>query len=353
MSSFRLGNSYKMGIRPPPNNAVENCRHLEALQAVDRPIVLASRYNFAPPLTFSLHQKHDPILQAAYPILYKFSYATFAGYMNPLEIEPLFSDDAVFLRQAIFYGAAASAMYAIGRYGMIAEVRLFINARSGQVFVQDQERLIELEEWLKTLPPPVGTITGQRGYECLQTWWLAKGEMFRLMDLPPELWTYILELVFGLDVYPSYRDNIGHGSGKPKNFRNEKYAPEPSRGILTLNKAICKALLPFVLKKTCKCFVDGYLQEYKLDMVMWNAWRKFANMTILELDYTNAEYFEFFRVEVAPFIDHSWGPWPGRSTSWQIGHASILLELPTLNHLYLRFTAPTDGVADPWYGTGH
>ena len=140
MSSLQqvVGKSFKMVIRQSPDKAAEKRRRLEALQAVDRPIILASRYNFSPALTFSRHQKHDPILQAAYPILHNFSYSTFAGYMNPLEIEPLFSDDAVFLHQAMFYGCAASAMYAIGRYGMIAKVRLFINASDGQVFVQDQ-----------------------------------------------------------------------------------------------------------------------------------------------------------------------------------------------------------------------
>lgn len=128
-----------MVVRQSPDKADEKRRRLEALQTVERPLILASRYNFSPPLTFSLHQKHHPILQAAYPILRKFSYCTFAGYMNPLEIEPLFPDGAVFFHQAMFYGAPASVMYVIGRYRMIAKVRLFINAIGGLVFVQDQE----------------------------------------------------------------------------------------------------------------------------------------------------------------------------------------------------------------------
>jgi hypothetical protein len=233
---------------------------------------------------------------------------------------------------------------------MVAKVRLFINASSGQVFVQDQEKLVELEDWLTTLPLPVGwkrSITGEGGYESLEAWWLAKGEMFRLMDLPPELWTYIFELAFGLDVYPYYRDNVGNGLSNRKNFRNTKYAPAPTKGILTLNKEICNALIPFVLKKTCKCFPTSYdLAKYMryIDSIR----RKLDHLTVIELDYTNTQYFYFFRVQVAPFLDHL----ESLTHRGNMGHASVLLELPALNHLFLRFTAPTDGVEDPWYNTG-
>ena len=348
MSSLQrvVGKSFKMVIRQSPDKAAENRRRLEALQAVDRPIILASRYNFSPALTFSLHQKHDPILQAAYPTLHNFSYSTFAGCMNPLEIEPLFSDDAVFLHQAMFYGSAASAMYAIGRYGMIAKVRLFINASDGQVFVQDQEKHIDLEEWLKTLPPPVGSVKGARGYECLQGWWKVKGQMFRLMELPPELWTSIFELAFGFDVYPGSYDSLGNGSSDKVYTRNKKCAPAPTKAVLFLDKKIHAAILPFVLKNTCKAFdVLHNFKRHLDDRIIGPG--QFDRLKVLELDLSNTEYFQFFKVQVVPFIPH-----PLTVHSSFAIDASILAKLPALNHLYLRFTAPINGMQDPWYNTG-
>lgn len=340
--------SYRLVIRKSPEEAAMDRRRLEAAQIIDRPITMLSRHNFQPPLSFSLHQKHDPILQAAYSILYDFSYSTFAAYLNPLEIEPLFTDDAVFLHQALLYGTPASAMYAIGRFGFIAKVRLFMMPWSGQIFVQDQEEFVELTEWLKTLPPPYGSKTGEQGYEFLQGWWKATGGMVRLMDLPPELWTYVFELAFGFDIYPSSTTSLGSGSKHPKYYRNVKYAPPPTRGVLTLNKAIFEAVTPFVLKRTCKCFQDAYYLRNTLRLTA-SPLSKAQNLQVLELDLENVDYFALFGVRVAPFTDH---PEILHAFDNLVSLASYIRDHLPITHLFLRFNAPTDGKADPWYNTG-
>lgn len=107
---------------------------------------------------------------------------------------------------------------------------------------------------MKILPPPVGSVRGAHGHECLQAWWKVKGQMFRLMELPPELRTYIFELAFGLDIYPGSRNSLGDGSSDTVHTRNKKCAGPPAKAVLFLNKQIHQAVSPFVLKNTCKCY---------------------------------------------------------------------------------------------------
>ena len=166
----RHGANFRMIECRDPARELQRRSRLEAAQVVDRPIILASRHNFQPPLSFSISQDHDPILNAARPVLGAFSYKTFAGFCNPLFIEPLFSVDAVFLHQAAEYGAPMMAMYAIGRYGMMARVPLFTDPINGQVLVQDGQTFSDLEAWLQTLPPPTGSLTGEGGYGLLLQW---------------------------------------------------------------------------------------------------------------------------------------------------------------------------------------
>ena len=346
-----------MILRETPAQKAIRGRLLEAAQIVDRPIIMMSRHNFEPPLTFNLHQKHDPILQAAYPILHDFAHATFTNWCNPLEIEPLFSDDAVFLHQAMLYGAPTCGMYAIARYGFIAKVRLFLHAWNGQVFVQDKDNFIVLGEWLSTLPPAVGTVKGERMYRFLQCWWETRGPMLRLMDLPTELWSYILQLAFGQDVYPGYPDRLGYGHGPrypPDHHRNEcrlaKRAPVLTKAVLFLNKTIHGELQPLIHKQTRKCF-DNFSDVKEYIKFLPRALFKYEHLRVMELDFELREYILSFGVEVLPFkisdsrasIDHG--------SFWR--EATMLKHLPSLSDLRIRFPAPSDGIKDPWYRLGH
>ena len=214
------------------------------------------------------------------------------------------------------------------------------------LFQLHQKKLIDLEEWLKTLLPPVGSVRGARGYECLQGWWKVKGQMFCLMELPPELWTSIFELAFGLGVYPGSYDSLGNGSSDKVYTRNKKCAAAPMKAVLFLNEKIHTAILPFVLKSTCKSFdVLHKFERYLDDRVIGPG--QFDRLKVLELDLSNAEYFQFFKVQVVPFIQH-----PLTVHSASAINASVLAKLPALNHLHLRFTAPINGMQDPWYSTG-
>lgn len=346
----RSGPHYKEVVVATPAEKAYERALLESLQVATSPMIELSRHSFRPPLSFSLHQRHDPILQAVYPILHNFSYSTLAGYCNPLEIEPLFSTNANFLLDAIRHGVPASAMYVIGRYGFVAKVRLFMhswNGRDHQILAQDGDKFLNLTQWLDTIPHPYGTTTGINSYDYLQGWWQAKGAMFRLMDLPVELWTYIFEVAFGMDIYPSGPNDLGTGTEIQKPYVNGKVVPPPTKGILLLNKTIHKAILPFVRKGTCKCFESAYaMNTYAASF--HSRGLSLENLRVLEFDFTNPEYFYVFGVQVAPFINN-----PQR-----IFHASrvtatdILTGLKGLSHLYLRFTAPSDGAQDPWYDTG-
>lgn len=274
--------------------------------------------------------------------------------MNPLEIEPLFFDDAVFLHHATFYGAPASAMYVIGRYRMFAKVCLFLNVRSGQVFVQDQEELIELPEWLKTLPPPIGSVRGKRGYECLLAWWAAKGRMFEIMELPAELWTCVFELAFGMDIYPDYSEKLGLGQAHrrqhPNALHEVKVVDAPTISILSVDKQVHAELLPFAHKHTCKCFADSdVFRTYIRDLPA--APLKFDHLRILELDFSLLDFMFFFGVEITPFDSVEERQYLDPSGMWR--EATILKHLPALAYLYLRFPATSDGMNDPGHNTGH
>lgn len=92
-----------------PEQIAEAGACLEEAQVTTEPVILASRHKFNPALSFCKPQKHDPILQLAKPVLGQFSYSAFAGFVDSLHIEPLFSCDA----KMLYRGAVA--MYAIGR----------------------------------------------------------------------------------------------------------------------------------------------------------------------------------------------------------------------------------------------
>ena len=247
------GNGYRMVYRPNP--AVEarqrQRQRLEDLQLVDRPIVLASRHNFNPPLSFSAPQGHDRILATAKQAMKTYSNSSFSGFCNPLNIEPLFSVNVVFLHQAMLADVAPSAMYAIGRYGLMAKVHLYLNpVNNSQVLVQDQQTFVDLKEWLKSLPSPTCNITGQRGYDLMLQWWTATNQVCSIMEVTAEVRIQILEHAFGYDIYPSQRylrggrqwgsvrKLSGGNAGKDGHGGTLKQVQPPTLAILTLNKKI-------------------------------------------------------------------------------------------------------------------
>lgn len=126
-----------------PEQAAAARARLEERQLASQPIILGSRHNFRPALAFSLPQKHDPILNLTKPILRSHSYSTFAGFVNPLHIEPLFSCDVAYLY------SGSIAMYAIGRYGMMAKVPLMLSTEGG-VLVLQGDHFVEFTPWLES-----------------------------------------------------------------------------------------------------------------------------------------------------------------------------------------------------------
>ena len=357
------GKGYAMLQKRDPVKEMKRRQELEGFQVVDRPVILASRHNFQPRLSFSVPQKHDPILAAAQPILGAFSYSTFAGFCNPLGIEPLFSTDAVFLHQAIAYGVPSTAMYAIGRYGFMAKVRLYLNPiNCRQVLVQDQESFFDLHDWLQTLPLPTQSITGKAGYRLMLQWWKESGDMFPIMELPWELRTEILKHVLGFDIYPrgvhtdlknfgftTYRySKFGDGSELQRGCGGtlKKIGP-PNVGVLTLNKKVYHELRPYVTDQMCKCFQTGENYQIHIRFQTTRA-LQFRHLRFLELDLSHREYMSFFMVNAVPFHNPNFG----LSGNHMYAEATALVHLPALKHLFLRFRAPLN-TEDPWGGTGH
>lgn len=141
-----------------PEQIAEARVRLEESQVNAEPVVLASRHNFSPALSFCKPQKRDPTLAIAKPVLGQFSYTTFAGFVNPLHIEPLFSCDATMLHEG------AVAMYAVGRYGLMARVPLMLNPEGG-VSVLRGDHVQDLGEWLEGLAEPVCSVVDGKGFE--------------------------------------------------------------------------------------------------------------------------------------------------------------------------------------------
>lgn len=135
---------------------------LEDDQIANEPVILASRHNFQPPLGVCKPQKQDPILQAARPLVAAESYKTVAGFCNPLGIAPVFSCNVHFVTDALNQGQCVGAMYAVGRYGLMAKVPLWMNGSNGQILVQIQDKNIDFKEWLDTLPAPTGSVIRRR-----------------------------------------------------------------------------------------------------------------------------------------------------------------------------------------------
>lgn len=115
------------------------------------------------------------------------------------------------------------------------------------------------------------------------------------MDLPAELWTYILELTYGMDVYPGGYNDFGTAPEMKKPLVNGKVVTPPTKAILLLNKTINKAIKPFVLHDTCKCFKSAYKVESHLMFMHENA-SPLQNLRVLELDFSNLQYFYMFGV---------------------------------------------------------
>lgn len=322
---------------------------LEEEQVTKQPIILASRHNFHLALSFSISQAHDPILQLAKPILRSSSYSTFAGYANPLHIEPLFSCDA----SSLWSGAVA--MYAVGRYGLIAKIPLMLGD-SGGVSVLAEDHVEELAGWLESLPPPICSVSDCKGFKMQDAWYTATGQTYNFMGLPAEIRLHILELSFGYDIYPT-RDNMIFGAGSSEGeFENakrhaiRKIVPALEKNVLMLEKEMSVKMWEWTHKLTRKCFaIPLYFGQYLTALP--KAKFRLDTLQILELQFTNQEYLCYFGVRVVPFRDHS------DSTTdapflWQ--RAKVFKEIPSLKHLYLHFRAPMpDGRSDPWTRTGH
>ncbi|KAK5117124.1 hypothetical protein LTR85_009055 [Meristemomyces frigidus] len=310
-------------------------------------------------LSFSKPQRQDLILQTAKPVIGRFCTHTFAGFLNPLHIEPLFSSDATWLAQGPATGPSRVAMYAIGRPNLMAKLPLLL-APSGEVMVQIHRDRQELSEWLESLPVPECDVTGQHGYELLHHWYCATGQVMPIMALPAEIRIEILKFAFGYDVYPIYtkeRGILGYGEGSLKHNRargmyvhdlTPKIVEAPIVGVLTLNKKTHQKIDDWVQKGTRKCFqVQDAFTMYMECLPA--APPSFQHLQILELELHHGAYIHLFEVDVLPFNDHRLETDHGQL----YGRARLFAALPHLKELCLRFRAPLFGAtSDPWGYTG-
>ena len=324
-------------------------QQLEEAQVINRPDVLTSRHDFVPPLSFSLHQKHDPILRTAKMTLGAYSCSTFSGWCNPLFVEPLFSSDAVFLREARSCGAPVTAMYAIGRLGLMARVGLLLSSKNKQVLVQDRDTMIDLEEWLCALPSNTLSLTTEAGYRMMLQWWKETSQVFPIMSLPAELRIEVLENTYGFDVYPNFHGGLGDGSRSEKKGSyggTLRRVDPPFPAVLRLKKQIYAELEKYVLNRTCKCFQASmnYIQYLRRSMQNPSL---FDTLQTLELDLSFREYIYFFAVPLVPFRYLGDEIFESRF----FAEASALVQLPALKHMFLRFRAPLEEY-DAWGGLG-
>ncbi|KAK6386442.1 hypothetical protein LTR65_009043 [Meristemomyces frigidus] len=352
--------------RPDPFMQADARIRFEAAQVTTQPIVLASRHNFDPPLSFSKPQGHDPILQAAKPIIGTCSYRTFAGFLNPLHIEPLFSWDARWLSYATDIGSSTVAMYAIGRSGMMAKVPMML-VPGGEVLVQVDAGVTELGEWLKTLPASTFSLTGKRGYELMHQWYLASNQVLPIMtSVCHDVRVEILKHCVGYNHYPgscSLNDRYGsgvNGSGQGSSGRHgipgETWDPDstlrevdaPNMSILMLSRQTNGEIDKWAKTGTRKCFQDASKFTHYLRHLS-AAPLGFQHLRVLDLELDHRGFILFFRVNVPPFgaNKEAFG-----GDHWH-GSASAFATLPHLKELCLRFRSPLMAAAlDPWARAG-
>ena len=227
----------------------------------------------------------------------------------------------------------------------MAKVALYLSPVTGQVFVQDRESFIDLEESLQSLPPALSSITcSAAAFRLQHRWWSEACGPVWLMALPAEIRVKILEYSFGFDIYPD--NNIisifGNGSDTSRGYGGTlKSVDPPTTSVLSLNKQSYRELQPYIADRLCRCFQQGETYQYYLYRALYL--HVLRQLQILELDFEHREYIFAFGVDLPPFFNQDHNLYGLRM--WNEGRR--LTNLPALKNLFLRFRA-TLPRNDPW-----
>lgn len=129
---------------------------LEEAHTTDKLTIHTTRHDFHPALFFSKPQQQDRNIQWAKRVLAQYDTSSFGGFVDPLQVEPLFS-------HAMHRQISTAAVYAIGSLDVMIEAQLLVNATTGDVLVEDRDGTPSLIDWLKgqELPQASRSVLGK------------------------------------------------------------------------------------------------------------------------------------------------------------------------------------------------
>jgi len=139
--------------------------YLKVYISQTKPFVATRRSDFLPELVFAAPQHDDLILRAAKRVIRRFTHATLARFVNPLQIEPILtpgeqSKNKSSKKTVPQQKESNVVIYAICRVGLMATVPL-CRAIDGEVLVvKSKNQFTTLMDWLGPYPSHLATSAG-------------------------------------------------------------------------------------------------------------------------------------------------------------------------------------------------
>ena len=360
---------------------------------IDRPIMKDNRHKFERSLRFGLDEEIAPYVRATTKLLEIYNLSTLQRFADSLQVSPLKDEPQFIDGKKVHY-------FVFGRSNFLVKVPVFLESKldltsrlqKHDITVVDGDSTYSLEDWVRSLPPLAPTPMGEAGYRMLHAWHREcrahrSSPVKSFSNMPVEIQDDIITHMVGAVrplTEPRFCKAFNEETVTPNQFNlvngdDSAFRPyggyEPIREYtrderivvsslrpripalnidsLLLNKEIYKSVKLILRTRSIMSFCTSDYIASTISHAPQSLW---ANMTRVQLAFSDFEYFGFFDLEL-PGIDKAelakkTIPRKAYSQTPSTINASVLRQLPALKYLELWFNSPLNPYAcSPWYAT--